>query len=243
MFNNRLTKSGSAALIALILGTTAISPASAQYYPNRNRPVNNLSYGVIPSGTSIPVRYEKAGRILMAKNEVLPITLTVARNITDRNGNVIIPAGSEIKGQLKPTGNGVRFIAEELVMRGGDSMSINARSSLVTRTETIKKGANTQDILTGTAAGAGAAAIIAGFTGDRNINALEVLGGAALGTLAGWALPTTGVLGGGSSQLYSINPDRDLTLTLNSNFTVGRVDNNNYNDDYNNNRRNLPSNW
>ncbi len=243
MLNNHLSKSASATLIALLLGTTAVSPAFAQYNSNRNRPVNNLAYGVIPSGTQIPVRYEQAEKILMAKNEVLPITVTVARNITDRNGNIIIPAGSEIKGKLEPVRNGVRFIAEELNIRGNNSVPINANSALITRTETIKKGANTQDILTGTAAGAGAAAIISAITGDRQVGWLEVLGGAAAGTLAGWALPTTGILGGGSNQLYSIDPDRDLTLTLRSNFNVSRYNNTNYNNNYDDDYRRTPANW
>ena len=66
----------------------------------------------------------------------------------------------------------------------------------------------------GTLAGAGAATIISGVTGDRKIEALEVLAGAAVGTLAGWALPESGVIGGYTKQVVVIYPSSDLTLTL-----------------------------
>ncbi|GFE68557.1 hypothetical protein [Chroococcus sp. FPU101] len=222
--NNKKT----ATALTLLLSTLTITPilpiepvAAKPVQAQRN---NYYQQAIVPSGTSIPVQYEDGKRILMSKDETIPLTLEVARDIRSRNGRVVIPAGSQISGQLQPAGRGARFVAKKLILNNGDEISLNATSNVITRTETIKKGANPKEILGGTVAGAGAAAVIAGLTGDRNINALEVIAGAAIGTIAGWALPETGVIGGGSRDLISIEPDRDLTLTLRSDLSVGRND-------------------
>jgi hypothetical protein len=196
-------------------------PVLAQNY-NYSRDRLTVSRSVIPTGTTIPVSYPKADKILLSKTDSVPLTLIVNSNVRDRDGSVIIPAGSEVVGKLEPIGRGVQFIADEVKINGSRSFPIDATSRVVTRTETIRKGADTKSILAGAAAGAGAAAIIAGLTGDRNIQVLDVLAGAAVGTLAGWGLPTAGWLGGGSSTLYSVNPDRDLNLRLESDFSIAR---------------------
>jgi hypothetical protein len=224
MSQHHFTRTGSALLLTALIGSmSGTFPALAR--PNRNLPAPNrvaLSPSVIPAGTTIPVSYDKADKILLSKTDVVPLTLIVNSNLRDRNGSVIIPAGSEVSGKLTPVGQGVQFIAEEVRINGNRSFPIDATSRVVTRTETIRKGASTQDILLGTAAGAGAAALIAGVTGDNRIEVLDVLAGAAVGTLAGWGLPTAGVLGGSSTQLYAVNPDRDLNLRLQSDLSLSR---------------------
>jgi hypothetical protein len=184
---------------------------------NSHRQILIAQQIAIPTGTVMPLNYEKADKILVAKGDVIPLTLTVARDIRDRNGSVVIASGSEVRGNLEAVGRGVQFIAEEIRLDGSNrSLPLNATSRLVTTTETVRKGAKTQDILAGTVAGAGAATVIAAVTGDRKIEFLDVLAGAAVGTLAGWGLPTAGVIGSSSAQLYSVNPDRDLNITLQS---------------------------
>lgn len=170
-------------------------------------------YDAIPAGTQVPVRFDRAKKILVTPEETMPLTLKVASNIRDRSGAILVPAGSEISGRIEPYRNGSRFVAQTITIRGR-KVPISAFSQVVVTTETIREGASTGDILKGTLAGAGAATLIAGLTGDRRIDALEVLAGAAVGTLAGWALPTSGAIGGGSKEVISINPNRDLTLTL-----------------------------
>ena len=190
------------------------------YGESYRRPVYDRSYQTAQAslnrGTQIPIRFDEANRILVSKDETLPINLTVARNVSDNDGRLIIPEGSLIKGQIEPAGRGSRFVAREVVFDNGDRRLLQASSRIVTRTETIQEGASTDEILGGTLAGAGAATLIAGLTGDRKIGALEVLAGAAVGALAGWALPTGGVLGGAEKEVISIDPDRDLTLRVTS---------------------------
>lgn len=213
---NSFTRASTALCLTLLMGSLSsnISVLAQNNYPRQRLIAQQIS---IPSGTVIPLNYEKADKILVAKDDVIPLTLTVARDIRDRNGSVVIALGSEVTGTLEVVGRGVQFIADEIRLDGGNRpLPLNATSRLVTTTETVRKGAKTQDILAGTVAGAGAATVIAAVTGDRKIEFLDVLAGAAVGTLAGWGLPTAGVVGGGSAQLYSVNPDRDLNITLQS---------------------------
>lgn len=213
-------------LIALLMSTTVVTsmipliPVSAKPVSYQRTSIIGQRQIAIPRGTQIEVSHEKAKKIIVSKDETAPVTLQVAYNITDNNGAVLIPAGSEIKGQIEPAGNGSQFVAQELIMNN-QRYYIDATSRVITKTEKISKGATTEDILKGTLAGAGAATLIAGVTGDRRIQAIDILGGAAVGTLAGWGLPQAGILGGSRKEVISINPNEDLTLTLQSPLTIG----------------------
>jgi hypothetical protein len=224
---NHFNPGTSTALAFLISVTTSapfltLSPAAAQRFSASVSQLVVISNPiVIPAGTQIPVLYDKAEKILVTAEETMPLTLKVAAEIKDSNGTILIPAGSQIIGQIEPAeGSGSRFVAQELKINQNTSYPLDATSQVVVRTETINQGASAGDILKGTLAGAGAATLIAGLTGDRRIDALEVLAGAAVGTLAGWALPETGTLGGSTETFISIDPDRDLTLTLESDLIV-----------------------
>ncbi|MEM8778250.1 MAG: hypothetical protein AAGF26_05130 [Cyanobacteria bacterium P01_G01_bin.49] len=234
MSNINYSKSATRAAIALLMGITTIAPiypikpATAQLLPSGTRgttttPTNYTNYtngtATIPAGTRIPMQFDEGERIVVAPEETVPVTLKTAATIRDRNRNILVPAGSEVTGEIRPANGGSQFVARQ-IMIDGQEYPFYADSSVVTRTETIREGAGIGEILGGTVAGAGAAAIIAGVTGDRTIDALEVLGGAAIGTLAGWGLPEAGIIGGGEATVISIDPNRDLTLTLQSNFRV-----------------------
>ncbi|MDF5721222.1 MAG: S-layer homology domain-containing protein [Rhizonema sp. PD37] len=212
---------------------------------------------LISSGTLIPVRYSQAKRIIVSPKETAPLTLTVAANVKNDNGSVVIPVGSQIIGQLQPTTGGSQFIASQ-VMIDGQQFPISASSQAITttrdvrdtnflgllqdavlgsaaaagisgitgdRTITARKvltgtvigtaiGANqNRDILStvrDTALGAAAGAGISGVTGNRTITAGKVIGGAALGATIGGIADRTG------NNVVVINPNTDLTLTLNS---------------------------
>jgi hypothetical protein len=236
MFNLQHYKPIGAISLTMLL-TIAISPlvsvtsASAQLFPesernrdyerdNRDYERDNRDYNrdsrvrsttIIPSGTQIPLEYDKE-KILLTKEETIPVTLTVAANIRDRDRNLLIPYGTEIEGQIEPDGDGSRFVAQELVFEDGTREYINGSSDTVTRTETVKRGKDTGDILTGAAIGGGAAAVLGEIFGDINIE--EVLGGAALGALGGW------LLGRESVELVSIDPNRDLDIILESDLAL-----------------------
>ncbi|WP_267383657.1 hypothetical protein [Cyanobacterium sp. uoEpiScrs1] len=227
MFELNYSKHGAALVISFLVGMTVVTPicllkpAAAQLLSREN---NNNSDSisndvVVPLGTRIPLRHQDVGKILVTQEESLDITLETAANIKDRYGNFLVPVGSKVIGIIRPANGGAQFVAREIVV-DNQRYPLYASSGVITRTETVNEGASVEEILGGTLAGSAAAAIIAGTTGDRRIDALEVLAGAAVGTLAGWSLPETGVIGGGETQVISIDPNQDLAIVLESNLTL-----------------------
>ncbi|MGB5635830.1 MAG: hypothetical protein WBM44_17245 [Waterburya sp.] len=231
MFNAKYRKIATSWL--MILSATAatiaspvnITPAQAQLFPE-SRPTRDREYNAprprsnptnvpntVPRGFVIPVEYEEE-KILVTPEETVPVTLLVAANVRDSDRNTLIPYGSEISGQIEPSedGSGSLFVAQEIVFTDGTTQPIEAESEVVTRRETIKKGANAGDILKGAAIGGAAATVLAEIFGD--IDALEVLGGAGAGAVAGL------LLGGNEVELVSIDPNNDLDLTLLTNLAV-----------------------
>lgn len=238
------SRKGMAAMMALTMGVTCLTPwqaASAQsrwmrgsayrgatynpsaqsnpsrsdVFPNRyNQTAPNGTVASIPAGTTIPVISETTNSIKIAKGESQDLTLSINANLRQANGTVLIPAGSSVSGRLQAAEQGVQFVAQQVTLPNGQSLSLKATSRLLVGYDTEQTGASTADIVLGTLAGAGTATIIAGTTGDRHINALEVLGGAAAGALAGWGLPAAGIMGGGTREVMTLDPNQDLTLTL-----------------------------
>jgi S-layer homology domain len=171
---------------------------------------------VIPQGTTIPVKYDKAEKILVTRDETAPLTLTVAQNVVTDKGRVIIPAGSQVVGQIKPVKGqkGSQFIADKLILTNGQEYKINAQSETITKIETIKKGSRLGSALKSAVYGAGAAAAVSVVTGDRAIATEEVLGGAAIGGLIG------AFFGKKSVDLIVIDPDTDLQMTISQNLQI-----------------------
>ena len=129
-----------------------MSPVLAQGYNlNQSRTIS------IPANVTLPVTYEKE-KVIVKPGETLALTLKIADNVTDSNRNILIPANTEVIGELQPvrlntrsSGNnqqGVRFVARELVFPSGQRLQIFANSKTITQTETISKGASTGQILT-----------------------------------------------------------------------------------------------
>ena len=239
MFNAKSSKKATSVSMILSVWATIIAysanitPAQAQlfpeqsptrdreYYPPRDREYTpprrdrdrTISPNTVPRGFIIPVEFDEE-KILVTPEETVPTTLFVAANVRDSRGNTLIPYGSEIDGQIEPSQDesGSFFVAREIFFPDGSSQSLNAMSQVVTRRETVKRGANTGDILKGAAIGAGAAAVLSEIFGD--LGAIEVLGGAGAGALAGL------LLGGNEAELISIDPNNDLDLTLQTDLAV-----------------------
>jgi tetrahydromethanopterin S-methyltransferase subunit F len=224
MLNLKHWQVAPALVVTLGITTSAIAPFStvapavanssytvAQLFPSPQTQYQRLA---IPAGTTIPVRYTSAEKIVVLPTETTPLTLTVARNIRSTNGTLLIPSGSEIKGNLRPSQGGSQFVAQELVLTDGTVLPINARSQVVTRTERIRRGVNSDAILKGTAIGAGAATLISGLAGNRRITIGKVLAGAGAGALGGL------LFGRREVEVISIYPDTDLNLTLASSLAL-----------------------
>ncbi|AKG23891.1 S-layer homology domain-containing protein [Calothrix sp. 336/3] len=170
----------------------------------------------IPAGTVIPVKYDKAEQILVTKDETAPLTLTVAQNVITDRGSVVIPAGSQVVGNLKPVKNklGSQFIAQKLVLTTGEEYDLKAASEVITKTKTVKKGDRKNAVIKNSVMGAAAAAAVASVTGDRAIATEEILGGAGIGALIGI------FFGQKSVDLIAIDPDTDLQMTIDETLQV-----------------------
>ena len=226
-------KSGTAALMAIAVTTTVISPlfslapANAQYNIGQNR---TGQYGnvTIPSGVALPVTYEKE-TITIAPGESKSLTLRIANDIIDRNRNVLIPAGTKVNGRLESVdldsysrdtrnddnqGKGVRFVAQELEFSNGQRQSINATSRTYTTTERVSQKPNTSQVLTDAAIGGGAGLLGSLITGNRRIDDLKPVIGAAAGAGASVLLRKK------EGNAFVLRPAQDLRLTLNSNLNL-----------------------
>ncbi len=208
--------------VTTLLGSfTSVEAKPNKYYRSeppsweRKNEVNqngtNPSYysANLNSGTLIPTTLPSAKKILVTKDETLPVTLVVSRDVRDNSGNVAIPRGSQIVGEVRPAGNGSRFVGNTVILPNGQQYSLQANSKIITRTETVSAQRNTDAIWQGALAGTAAATLISGVTGDRAIATEEVLGGAAFGAFAGFLFG-----GNREKELISINTQEDLDLTL-----------------------------
>ncbi len=198
---------------ALVSSNQATAINSPYIVGLQTTPTQSTS-ATIPQGTIVPVKYEKAEKILVTKDEIAPLTLITSQSIITQNGTVIIPAGTQVVGQLKPAQGGSQFVAQKFVLTSGQEYQISATSNIITKTETIKKGISTTAIIKDTVLGAAAAAAIAAVTGDKAIATEEVLGGAGIGGLIGL------FLGKKSVDLIAIEPNTNLQLTINQDLPV-----------------------
>ncbi len=212
-------RTGTTALIAMTITTGviapmfAIGPANAQIFRSQTRDLS------IPAGVKFPVTYEK-DRVVVTPDETTPLTVRIARNIIDKNGNVLIPEGSQLVGQLEPatrdSRKGSRFVARELVFPNGNRQDIDAISPVITRKEKISKGTDTGKIVQDAAIGAGAASVI-GLITDHRIRAIEPILGAGAGAGASVLLRHK------QAEVVVINPQSgDLDVKLRSNLSLSR---------------------
>jgi S-layer homology domain len=207
--NRSMTRAEAAAFIYQALNSTGKVPAIASSYIV-GAPVIATDV-TIPAGTVLPVKYDKADKILLGKNEPVPsaIALTIPQNIVDRAGAVLIPSGSVVEGKLVVDKGAAQFVAERLIANG-KTYNLSATSGKITTTETVTKGASATGVIKGTVLGAAAAAGITAVTGDKNVNAWETLAGAGAGALAGLIFSKDKV------DLIVVKPNTDLTMTLNT---------------------------
>lgn len=216
MITSQKMRSTTAAILALVI-TVGTSAPLVVATPAKAQQLSQFDSIRIPSGSVIPVSYEK-DKIVVTRDETAPLTLTVARDIRTAQGRVLIPAGSQIVGQLQPvrSGNqrGTQFVARELILSSRQRYRIDANSGIITRTEKVQKGASGGSVAQGAALGAASAAALAGITGDKAIATEEVLGGAGIGALAGV------LFGRRSVDVIVIRPEADLAIRLRSDLLL-----------------------
>ncbi|MBE9102050.1 AMIN domain-containing protein [Vacuolonema iberomarrocanum] len=71
---------------------------------------------LIPSGTTLQLRYPGSTPIALEDDQVWQEVLVLAEPIQDEQGNVLLPAGSEILGRFEASRRGSRFIAQAIAI-------------------------------------------------------------------------------------------------------------------------------
>jgi hypothetical protein len=171
----------------------------------------------IPANTVLPVQYVATGetnKVVILPSETVDVELQISRNVRTANNQLLIPAGTKVKGKLKPANGGSRFEAEELTYFDGSRQYISATSSVIATSQEVRKGTNVGTLVKGAAVGSAAAAVIAGVTGNKKITLGKVLIGTGVGTLGSL------LIGKKKTDVVVITPDSNLNLTLNSSLTV-----------------------
>ena len=149
-------------------------------------------------------------KYVLVPDESMDLELKTARAIFNRQGQVLIPEGSIIKGRVEPTeinGNeGAQFIANTLIL-GTQSYSINAASPSITAVS--MKSLNAADFHGNVIASPGASETIRG------------VGGASQSTSGGGFLGIGNLLGGSGSKkkIILLNPNT-LQLEFTAPLTV-----------------------
>ncbi len=215
--NQAATRADVAAFIYQALASQGeVTAVSSPYIVDLAQAPSTPSSSVsLPAGATIPVSYsDEADEILLLPRETLPLVLTVSQTLTNSQGQVVVPVGSQVVGELRPSGRGSQFVAQELVLANGQRVAIDAVSRTITETRTIRKNVDVVDTIAGAVVGSGAAAVLAEVTGDSRIDVLEVLAGTAAGTVGGV------LLGGDRVTMITIDPATDLNLTLNSGLAL-----------------------
>jgi hypothetical protein len=138
-----------------------------------------------------------SNKIVVAPGETRNMTLLVAEDIKNSQGKILIPKNSEIEGQIVPRYSGSSVIGAQFVAQ-----------RLIIGNESYNNINATSSMLT---------------SQQPSNNNPRSIGDAAINIL-------TGVLTGRSSntnneqeKLITINPDKDLQLTLGSDLYVNRL--------------------
>ncbi len=180
-----------------------VTPRNNQATNNRssnqatnNRNTRTVQYKV-SRGTAINVEYQMSDKVIVAPGETRTMTLLVAEDIKNSRGEILIPKDSEIEGEIVPRYSGSSFLGAQFVAQRviiGDESYDNINA--------------TSSVL----------------TSQQPTNASpRTLGGTAINIL-------TGILTGRSSntnnqpeKTITIDPEKDLQLTLGSDFYVNTI--------------------
>jgi hypothetical protein len=176
-------------------------------------PSNSSDTVQVPSGTTIRVAEKDGKKIIITPDETLNVTLVTTEPIRSSMGTILIPQGATITGQFQPTEGGTQFVAQQITPSDGTQRDLDARSNILDERETIDKGRNWGAVWKGALVGGAAATLISALV--SRVGIFKVLGGAGAGALGGFLLG-----GHKKAEVIVVQPDRDLTLTLDSNLNL-----------------------
>jgi hypothetical protein len=167
----------------------------------------------IPYGTTLHTTLDQS---LSATGNTVGdrFTLTVRENLVAQNGQVVVPAGSQVQGYVTavrptndPSDNALLQLAFDRITVNGRTYSFAAD---VRNVETTERRASTDDLLRGAAAGAAAGAVLGAIIGGVELD--NILKGGAIGAAAGTVISMGR---GGTNNVLPAGTRIDLRSTQN----------------------------
>jgi len=202
----------------------------------------------VPQGTTINVEYKVSDKIVVAPGETKSLTLIVAQDIKNSKGEILIPKGSQIEGQILPRYSGfsflgTQFVAQRLSVGNQSYNSLNATSLLLTEQQSTNGLGSLQRTIGDAAISTAAQVLLGRVTGQggsigdmlSQVGSVRgILGQAGgVGGILGQARGVGGILGNvltsrGSNQQPNnsqlvFDPEKDLQLTVGSDFYVNTI--------------------
>ncbi|HEY9608279.1 hypothetical protein [Allocoleopsis sp.] len=193
---------------------------SASSYIASSVSIQNQSLKLkVAKDSKINVSYTPSKKVVLTPGETMNMTLMVANDIKNSQGQILIPKNSQIEGQLisRYSANdfkGAQFVAQKLIIGKKSYNNINATSALIKN----QQSSNSFGI------------------GKTLQNAtMTVAAQAALGKITGQRMSVGDILSSvltsrsqdnqpkENDQLIIIEPQKDLSLTLGSDFYVNTV--------------------
>lgn len=162
----------------------------------------------LDAGTVLSVAPPSVGATQYFSHDTIhPVSLSVTKDVFDSFGNVAIPAGSTLRGELRPVTGGSRFFGSLLVTEQR-AYSLQAVSPLIHDEKDPRQyegGAIAEDALIGAAAGA----LLGVVTGG--VSTLGVIGGAAAGV---------GVGNVSANRAIVLRPEQPIVVSLDTPITI-----------------------
>jgi hypothetical protein len=191
--------------------------------PSDNTEATNIGYNAqtpqnprlkLAVGRQINVMYTLSDKVVVTPAETINMTVIVANDIKNSQGEVLIPQNSEISGQLVPLYRGAnflgnQFVAEKLIVGDRSYKDLNATSSLIVGQQLTSVNPET---LQDAAISPHAQVMIKKLTGQR-VNAGEKLDTASMEK----------AVGKGEDKLVVIDQEKDWQLTLESDLYVNNI--------------------
>jgi hypothetical protein len=235
--------SGTAALLMFGMTASAVAPlvisapTIAATFSNANnqlnRPFSESSYIAssilienqslklkVAKGSKLDVIYTTSKKVVLTPGETMNMTLLVANDIKNSQGQVLIPKNSQIEGQLisrysSSDFKGAQFVAQKLIIGKKSYNNINATSALIKNQQSTNNIFGIGKTLQNATMTVAAQAALAKITGQR-MNVGDILS-SVLTSRAQDNQPKD------KDQLIIIEPQKDLSLTLGSDFYVNSV--------------------
>lgn len=189
----------------------------------------------------ISVDYKVSDKVVVFPGQTQNLTLTVAKDIKNSKGEILIPKNSEIEGEIVPRYNGSsllgsQFVAQRLIVGNQSYSNLNATSLLIGG-QPSKGGVlgGIQRTIGDAALNTAAQVLLGRVTGQVGGSVGDILNqagnaGDILSQVGSARDILNGVLTGrGSNQpqqqngQITINPAKDLQLTVGSDFYVNSI--------------------